>query len=569
MTQPCGSKLPPPETRNRYDRMEWAGALGDLGTLIPFVAAYVGVLKLDPFGVLFAFGVAMLACGMYYKTPFPVQPMKAIGAVAALQAVQTAMVTPAAVYSAALVTGVIWLALGLTGWVSRIVRLVPPAVVIGIVLGLGFGFMLQGVKMMQGDWLIAAVSATGTLLLMGSRRIPAMFVLLAFGAVVGALRDPQLIAGLAEASVGFRAPQFSLAGLSWNQFWVGLVLLALPQVPLTLGNAVIAIRQENNRLFPHRPVTEDGVAVSTGLMNLLGSAVGGIPMCHGAGGMASHVAFGARTGGSVVILGSCCWCWRFFSAAASMCCSSCSPARCWGSSCSSPACSWRSVAAFCPPSGANESSCWPARPCASGTSARVSWSALRFTGCCSGAGCACEFPLALSRLPGNQAGAGQADRHAGDVPRRWPHPVDSPQPAQRHGDIHPAVGSVDAAGGVVVQCQQPDKQRQAESRGKQQPGGAAFAEPEKRQITARNLGERSGDVEQQGSHDIPEGAGPVYLLRPEGSRSAISAAKASAPSAAENHRAPPPKRSSARPNNQGDSACAKRAGTISRPWRAP
>lgn len=303
MTQPSGDKLPPPETGNRYDRMEWAGAFGDLGTLIPFVAAYVGVLKMDPFGVLFAFGVAMLACGLYYKTPFPVQPMKAIGAVAALQAVQTAVVTPAAVYSAALVTGVIWLLLGLTGWVSRIARLVPPAVVIGIVLGLGFGFMLQGVKMMQGDWLIAAVAATGTLLLMGNRRIPAMFVLLAFGAAVGALRQPQLIAGLAEVSVGFRAPQFSLAELSWNQFWVGMVLLALPQVPLTLGNAVMAIRQENNRLFPHRPVTEDGVAVSTGLMNLFGSAVGGIPMCHGAGGMASHVAFGARTGGSVVILG--------------------------------------------------------------------------------------------------------------------------------------------------------------------------------------------------------------------------------------------------------------------------
>jgi MFS superfamily sulfate permease-like transporter len=305
MTQPCGDPLPPPAaTGNRYDRMEWAGAFGDLGTLIPFVAAYVGVLKMDPFGVLFAFGAAMLACGLYYKTPFPVQPMKAIGAVAALQAVQTAVVTPAAVYSAALVTGVIWLALGLTGWVSRIARLVPPAVVIGIVLGLGFGFMLQGVKMMQGDWLIAAVAATGTLLLMGSRRVPAMFVLLAFGAVVGALRNPQLLAGLAEVSVGFRAPQFSLAELSWNQFWVGMVLLALPQVPLTLGNAVMAIRKENNRLFPHRPVTEDGVAVSTGLMNLFGSAVGGIPMCHGAGGMASHVAFGARTGGSVVILGS-------------------------------------------------------------------------------------------------------------------------------------------------------------------------------------------------------------------------------------------------------------------------
>src|ERR1019366_9759766 len=81
------------QRRNRYDRMEWAGAFGDLGTLIPFVAAYVGVLKLDPFGVLLAFGASMVVCGLYYRTPFPVQPMKAIGAVAALQAVHTATVT--------------------------------------------------------------------------------------------------------------------------------------------------------------------------------------------------------------------------------------------------------------------------------------------------------------------------------------------------------------------------------------------------------------------------------------------------------------------------------------------
>ena len=63
--------------------MEWAGAFGDLSTLIPFVVAYLSVLKMDPFGVLFAFGAAMLVCGFYYRTPMPVQPMKAIGAVAA------------------------------------------------------------------------------------------------------------------------------------------------------------------------------------------------------------------------------------------------------------------------------------------------------------------------------------------------------------------------------------------------------------------------------------------------------------------------------------------------------
>lgn len=288
---------------NRYGRLEWAGAFGDLGTLIPFVAAYIGVLGLDPFGILFAFGASMLACGLYYKTPFPVQPMKAIGAVASIQAVQTALVTPSAVYIAALATGAIWLLLGASGWMTRIARLVPSTVVAGIVLGLGFGFMLQGAKMMYTGWPIALVAALGTLLLLRNRVFPAMFALIAFGAVVGGIQQPDLFARLTEASIGLRLPELAVPDIHWNQLFVGVVLLALPQVPLTLGNAVIAVTDENNRLFPDRTVTESKVAVSTGLMNLFSGAAGGIPMCHGAGGMAAHVAFGARTGGSVVILG--------------------------------------------------------------------------------------------------------------------------------------------------------------------------------------------------------------------------------------------------------------------------
>ena len=298
---------PLPETEapggNRYDRMEWAGAFGDLGTLIPFIAAYIGVLKMDPFGVLFAFGMAMLVTGLYYKTPIPVQPMKAIGAVAALQAVQTAIVTPAAVYSAALVTGIAWLSLGLTGLATRLAKMVPPAVVIGIVFGLGFGFMLQGIRMMQSDWLIAVIAGAGTLLLMGNKKIPAMFVLLSFGALVGAIQNPVLLDAISKTGIAFHTPTFALSELSWDQFFVGAVLLALPQLPLTLGNAVIAIKEENNRLFPQRKVTEGGISISTGIMNLFSASVGGVPMCHGAGGMTGHIAFGARTGGSVVILG--------------------------------------------------------------------------------------------------------------------------------------------------------------------------------------------------------------------------------------------------------------------------
>lgn len=295
--------IAPRAGRNRFDRMEWAGAFGDLGTLIPFVVAYITVLKMDPFGILFAFGAAMLVCGVYYKTPFPVQPMKAVGAVAATQAAQTAVITQGAVYSASLVTGLIWLVLGLTGAADRIAKLVPRPVAVGIVLGLGLGFMLEGIKMMNTGWVLAAIGLSGTLLLLTNRSIPAMFLLLLFGAVCSVWQDPDVLTGLAAVTVEFHAPRFALSGVTWYDFMVGAAFLAIPQLPLTLGNAMIAIREENNRLFPARPVTESTVATSTGLMNLWAAAVGGVPMCHGAGGMAGHVAFGARTGGAPIILG--------------------------------------------------------------------------------------------------------------------------------------------------------------------------------------------------------------------------------------------------------------------------
>lgn len=289
---------------NRFDRMEWAGAFGDLGTLVPFIVAYITVLKMDPFGILFSFGAALLICGLYYKTPFPVQPMKALGAAAVTQAAQTAVITQASVYSAGLVTGALWLILGLSGAAAHIAKLVPRFVVIGIVLGLGFGFMIEGIKLMNTQWLIAAIGLLGTLLMLTNRAVPAMFLLLLFGAVCGVIQDPSIAHALSGVRPQFRLPRFAPAAISWHDVWVGTLFLALPQLPLTLGNAVIAVREENNRLFPDRPVTDGQVALSTGLMNLAGAAVGGVPMCHGAGGMAGHVAFGARTGGAPIILGT-------------------------------------------------------------------------------------------------------------------------------------------------------------------------------------------------------------------------------------------------------------------------
>lgn len=294
---------PSQRPRNRFDRMEWAGAFGDLGTLIPFVLAYVTVMGLDPLGVLLGFGISMLASGLWYRTPFPVQPMKALGVIATTQAAQTAVITSQAVYGAGLVTGVLWLVLGLTGATRWVTRLASAPVVVGMVLGLGLGFMVEGIKFMATGWIMSVAFLIAALWLLSNRHVPAMFAILIGGGLIAVIREPALLHALATIRVEPRLPSFALAGITWSDLVVGLAFLALPQVPLTLGNAMIAIVAENNRLFPLQPVSERSVSISTGLMNLFSATIGGVPMCHGAGGMAGHVRFGARTGGAMIILG--------------------------------------------------------------------------------------------------------------------------------------------------------------------------------------------------------------------------------------------------------------------------
>ncbi|MBL8540885.1 MAG: putative sulfate/molybdate transporter [Betaproteobacteria bacterium] len=289
----------------RFGVMEFAGAFGDLGTLVPFLVAYITLARVDPYGMLLGFGVAMIASGLFYRTPFPVQPMKAIGAVATTYATQgVALTNPNVVYAAGLASGLIWIGLGLTGLANRVARLMGRPVGQGIVLGLGLSFMLDGVEMAATGWLLGAAGVVLTLLLHRSQRIPAMLALLALGVLVTWLREPELLSRLRGMEIVFRAPSWTLGSLSWNDVVVGTIFLALPQVPLTLGNAVVATTTQNNRLFPHRPVTERKVAISTGVMNLIAPAFGGVPMCHGAGGMAGQVRFGARSGGAPIILGT-------------------------------------------------------------------------------------------------------------------------------------------------------------------------------------------------------------------------------------------------------------------------
>lgn len=298
----------PPETLSpahgfRFSLSELAGAFGDLGTFIPFVAAYLAVVKLDPTSVLVAFGVSYIVIGAFYRTPFPVQPMKAIGTVAVAQSVPLATLNAATIQAASLVTAVVWTLLAVTGLAKRIASWVPRQVVVGIVMGLGISLMLDAVRLMAESWITGAVLLAAALVLLGRRSFLAMLVLLIAGGALALLDDPSLPAQFAATDIAARLPALGFAEIGWQQLWIGATLLALPQVPLTLGNALIATVEQSNRLFPQHPVTERRVALSTGLMNFWSAAVNGVPLCHGAGGMAGHVQFGARSGLAPILIG--------------------------------------------------------------------------------------------------------------------------------------------------------------------------------------------------------------------------------------------------------------------------
>ncbi len=268
----------------RFDRMEWGGAFGDLGTLIPFLVAYIGIGSVPATGILCAFGLALIATGLVYGTPIPVQPMKAAGAVVATQAAALA-ISPQAVFAATLVTGAIWLALGFSGAAQRVATLLKPAVISGVVLGLGVAFMLEGLANIATGWLLGGITLVGAFALLAQRQIPAMLVVLAFGAVVALVQRPELGAQLHALEPSFELPSVVVGGITLHDLVVGMLFIALPQVPLTLGTAIVAVTDQNNRLFPDRPVSERKTAISTGVINLLGGLIGGVPMCHGAGGL--------------------------------------------------------------------------------------------------------------------------------------------------------------------------------------------------------------------------------------------------------------------------------------------
>lgn len=287
--------------RLRFDRHELAGAFGDLGTDLPLIVGMILAAGLDAASVLVMFGAMQLLTGVVYRMPMPVQPLKAVAVL-----VITQKLAPEIIYGAGLAIGVVMLVLALTGLLQWLARVVPKCVVRGIQFGLGVQLVslaLRDYVRADGAWgyALAGLAFVLALLLAGNRRVPGALAVIGLGLVYALVFHAEKFGGGGEA-FGFRLPQLHVPG--WSDVLTGFLVLSLPQIPLSLGNSILATRQVAADFFPERPLSVRRIGTTYGLMNVLNPFFSGIPVCHGSGGMAGHYAFGGRTGGSVVIYGA-------------------------------------------------------------------------------------------------------------------------------------------------------------------------------------------------------------------------------------------------------------------------
>jgi len=285
----------------RFNMAEVSGSLGDLGLFIPLTVAMVTVCGMDGGSILLFAGLFNLISGLMFNQPVPVQPMKAIAAVAIAEGL-----APGEIASAGFLAGVIVLFLGLTGLITRIEKLVPRPVVRGIQLGVGLKLAVKGVALVLAtQWLvwdgrvIAIIAAILILAMSHREKFPSALILFIAGFGLMFLNNPQVFHGL---TMGWRWPGFVVA--SSDQWVNGFFLGTLPQIPLTLLNSVIAVCALSADLYPGKGIKPKSMALSVGAMNAFACLLGAMPMCHGSGGLAGQYRFGARTGGSVVILGA-------------------------------------------------------------------------------------------------------------------------------------------------------------------------------------------------------------------------------------------------------------------------
>lgn len=304
--------------------MEIAGSLGDLGALLPIAIAMVLVNGLNPVGLFFSIALFFIISGLYFDITVPVQPMKVIGA----YAIATAL-TPSQILASSFLMGIFLLIIGLTGAIETIKKYTPISVIRGVQLSTGAMLISGGIKFIIGTSkfqllqnaaepylsvqsfgpiqvgiVIGVIGGIVTFLLLDNKKFPAGLIVVIGGLITGLILGARL--DLSGGGLGFNIPQiFPFPFPEKTDFTFALFALVLPQLPMTMGNAVLAYTDLSKEYFKEKSskVSNRKVCISMALGNFLSFCLGGMPLCHGAGGLAAHYRFGARTAGSNLIIG--------------------------------------------------------------------------------------------------------------------------------------------------------------------------------------------------------------------------------------------------------------------------
>ena len=285
----------------RFDRNEFSGSFGDIGTDLPLIVGMIMVSGIDSASTFIIYGILQIASGLYYGMPMAVQPLKAVATL-----VIAGNIAGSVIYGGGLAIGIIMLFLTITGLIKKLSTFIPKAVIRGIQMGLGLmlanialkNYIVEGSGVMEYGLVIVAF--TIALVLLGNRKYPPALFIIGLGilyALFFQIENPTAL----FSSVKMEIPNFHIP--KWDDIATGFLILALPQIPLSIGNSILASDQLAKDLYPEKKITVSKIAFTYSLMNIISPFFSGIPVCHGSGGMAGHHSFGARTGGSVLIYG--------------------------------------------------------------------------------------------------------------------------------------------------------------------------------------------------------------------------------------------------------------------------
>jgi sulfate permease, SulP family len=288
----------------RFDRAELAGAVGDLGVLVPIAVALIVKNGLTPTAVLLPAGLLYVAAGLIYRLPVPVQPLKAFGAIAIAHGFGADDIA-----AGALLMGLLFLVLGASGLLDWVAKVFPHPIIRGIQLSVGLLFCQLAWRLVSSTpkafadhrhsvwWLAGAtVVVIAVALLLRRHQITLVFLAIAVVAMVLAF----------HGSFTFGPSAVHVPHLSRAAFAAAAVALVLPQVPLSFANSCLATADTARTYFGDaaQRVSPGRLATTIGLANLFAGSISGMPVCHGAGGMTAHRTFGARSGGAPIMLGS-------------------------------------------------------------------------------------------------------------------------------------------------------------------------------------------------------------------------------------------------------------------------